>query len=258
MLTDYSSLTESVGCKISREQLQRMYTRYAFAAIFSEGKDVLEVACGIGQGLGLLAAKARSVSAGDYTQRLVEDAKAHYGDRFDIRQLDAHHMPFAERSFDVVILYEAIYYLHDPQQFLAECRRVLRPGGAVVICSANKDWSGFSPSPHSFTYFNASELYGLMSKRGFSTTIYGDCPVSDGTLRCAITSAIRRVVVRSGLMPDNLKAREKFKRIFFGKLLDMPRELTWDNARDCALQRISHHVPAPQFKVIFAVGVLAS
>ena len=67
MTGDYTHLTEIAGSKITGEQLQRMYNRYAFAAELSTGKDVLEVACGVGQGLGLLGCSAKSVVAGDYT-----------------------------------------------------------------------------------------------------------------------------------------------------------------------------------------------
>ena len=155
MTADYTHLTEIAGSKITGEQLQRMYNRYAFAAELSTGKDVLEVACGVGQGLGLLGCSAKSVVAGDYTLRLVELAKEHYGDRFEIWQFDAQNMPFGDSSFDVVILYEAIYYLPDPEKFLSECKRVLRPGGEIIVCTANKDWSGFARSPASYHYFSA-------------------------------------------------------------------------------------------------------
>jgi len=61
MAIDYTTVTEMPGLKASREQLAMLYTRYAFAAKFCDGKDVLEVGCGAGQGLGYLATKARKV-----------------------------------------------------------------------------------------------------------------------------------------------------------------------------------------------------
>ena len=47
----FHDLTETPGGQGSPEQLQRMFTRYRFAAGFCAGKDVVEIACGAGQGL---------------------------------------------------------------------------------------------------------------------------------------------------------------------------------------------------------------
>lgn len=62
---DYTSVTEITGCNVTSEQLQRMYARYRFASELCDDKEVLEVACGSGQGLGYLAKKAKRVVGGD-------------------------------------------------------------------------------------------------------------------------------------------------------------------------------------------------
>jgi 2-polyprenyl-3-methyl-5-hydroxy-6-metoxy-1,4-benzoquinol methylase len=72
LATDYCTVTELPGSNATKEQLARLYHRYHFAAGFCEGKDVLEVACGAGQGLGYLARKAKSVVGGDYGRRCKE------------------------------------------------------------------------------------------------------------------------------------------------------------------------------------------
>lgn len=254
MINDYSHLTETTDSKVSREQLQRMRTRYLFAAEYCKGKDVLEAACGVGQGLGILGDSASRVVAGDYTENLVRMAKEHYGTRFDIRRFDAQEMPFEDKSFDVVILYEALYYLPQPERFLAECRRVLRSSGKVLICSANKDWSGFAKSPSSHRYFSAPELYCLLESHGFTAEMFGDCPVTDGSLSDAIVSSIRKAAVKLNLMPGNMRSRERLKRVFFGKLIDMPAEL------EASVKSYARPVSIPNdracggYKVIFAVG----
>src|SRR5262249_6372523 len=99
-------------------------TRYKFASDFCRGGRVLEIGCGAGQGLGYLARSASSVIGGDYTEALLRNAQSHYGGRIPLVALDAHELPFVDLSFDTVILYEAIYYLNSPAQFLEECRRV--------------------------------------------------------------------------------------------------------------------------------------
>jgi protein-L-isoaspartate O-methyltransferase len=59
---DYSDVTEAHGNQITREALAMMCTRYVFAARLSDGRDVLEVGCGAGQGLGVLRERARRVN----------------------------------------------------------------------------------------------------------------------------------------------------------------------------------------------------
>jgi ubiquinone/menaquinone biosynthesis C-methylase UbiE len=139
MAIDYTTVTEIPGNRVTREQLERMYHRYRFAADFSEGKDVLEVACGAGLGLGYLAKKTKRVVGGDYTEKLVTEAKGYYKEKIPLLRLDAHFLPFQAQSFDVVILYEAIYYLAKPEDFFNEARRVLRKDGILLIATVNKD-----------------------------------------------------------------------------------------------------------------------
>lgn len=252
---DYSTVTEVTGYRITEEQFRRMYTRYRFALDFAEGKDVLEVACGSGQGLGYLAKKARRVVGGDCDPNLVDMAKSHYNGRIDVRRLDAHELPFDDGSFDVVLLYEALYYLSRPDRFVAEARRVLRDGGALIICTANKDWSGFNPSPYSFRYFSAPELCSLIHESGFGgVTLYGDCPVAVNGVRNRIAALLKRVAVALNLMPKTMRGKEYLKRIFMGKLVPLPPEITDGVADYVRPAPIPHETPNTEYKVLFGMG----
>ena len=86
-------------------------------------KDVLEVACGAGQGLGYLSSLSKTLYAGDITRSLVEQVKSHYGQRINIAVMDAMALPFDDSSLDVIILFEAIYYLPSAESFVNECVR---------------------------------------------------------------------------------------------------------------------------------------
>lgn len=252
---DYTTVTEITGYNVTSEQLQRMYTRYSFASEFCEGKDVLEVACGSGQGLGYLAKKAKRVVGGDYDEKILKCAKDYYKDGIEIRQLDAHNLPFDNKSFDVVILYEAIYYLAQPEKFVNEARRVLRDNGVLIICTANKDWSGFNPSPYSYKYFSAPELCELFKQNGFSNAaLYGDCPVNAKTAKAKVISAIKRMAVTLHLIPKTMKGKEFLKRLFWGKLIPLPPEITDGIVEYTPPVPIPNDKPKFYYKVLFAVG----
>ena len=256
MRVDYTEVTEVAGSKVSSEQLARMCQRYYFASQFCEGKDVLEVACGSGQGLGYLAKRARKVIGGDCTENLVKIARKYYQDRIEIKQLDAHKLPFGDNCFDVVILYEAIYYLAQPEKFVGEACRVLRKDGVLLICTVNKDWSDFNPSPFSTKYFSVPELFQLLSLKFSKVELYGAFPVSSGTVRDKIVSVIKRLAIAFHLMPKTMKGKEALKRLFLGKLLTLPSEVEDGMAEYCPPVPISCDSPNFQYKVLFAVARL--
>src|SRR6187551_525624 len=78
-IPDFFSVTEISGDDVTTEQVERHARRYYWAGDFCHGKDVLEVACGTGQGVGYLGSLARSMKAGDCSKLLLEIAKRHYG-----------------------------------------------------------------------------------------------------------------------------------------------------------------------------------
>jgi ubiquinone/menaquinone biosynthesis C-methylase UbiE len=223
---DYSTVTEIAGEKGSREQLERLFCRYYFATAFCQGKDVLEAACGTGQGLGLLARSARSVTGLDLDPKLLGLARATYATRPEVRLVagNAEDLPFPEQSFDVVILFEAIYYLPHPEAFVKQAKRVLRPGGVVLVCTANKDLPDFNPSPYSHAYFGPPELRALFERERFSVELLGEAPVRSGIAPRAVRM-LKRAAVRFHLMPKTMRGKRVLKRIFMGRLKDLPREV---------------------------------
>ena len=254
MGVDYSTVTEVPGNRASHEQLARMFHRYHFASNFCEKKDVLEVACGAGQGLGYLARKARKVVGGDCTEKLVKAAREHYKKRVDIYLLDAHHLPFEDKRFDVVILYEAIYYLKEPEKFIEEAHRVLRDNGVLIICMVNKDWVDFNPSPFSTRYFSASELFMLLSKKFFSVELYGAFLTTTNLPKDKLISLIKRMAISLHLIPTTMKGKELFKRIFLGKLLPLPHEIPDGIDEYTPPMPIALDSPNHDFKVLYAVA----
>jgi len=252
--TDFSQVTEVAGEKVTREQVQRMLTRYLFAAQYCEGKEVLEVACGSGQGLGLLASRANRLIGADYSGFLIKKASQHYNNRVPLLQLDAHDLCFQDASFDTIILYEAIYYLKQPEMFMNECHRVLKPGGSLLICTANKDLRDFNPSPHSYRYFSPMDFDQILSRNGFKVKCFGDCPVDYNDPVHRTLSMAKKTLVRLDIMPKTMRGKKLLKRIVFGKLVDLPAELSADEWDVNLPAPIDPHKPDRKHKVIFAVA----
>lgn len=256
MVQDYRTVTEVPGNKASRTQLSMLYSRYRYAASFCEGKKVLEVACGSGVGLAYLQRHAARVIGGDVTEELLCQGKKHYGERIPLVRLDAHKLPFSAREFDVVILYEAIYYLRDADGFLAECRRVLRNEGVVLLCTVNREWPEFNPSPFSVRYYTSDELRDLFHRHNFKVDIYQAFPVREESALDSIVALIKRFAVRAHLIPRTMKGKEFLKRIFFGKLVQLPAELEDEMADYAPPTILDTESRLPLHRVLYAVGYL--
>jgi ubiquinone/menaquinone biosynthesis C-methylase UbiE len=113
--------------------------RYRFARGFVKGKDVLDAGCGNGYGsMTLLKGSAKSVTGVDISEESIAGAKSHYAaPNLSFRLGDLQKLPFSKSSFDVIIAFEIIEQVPEFEKVLQEFRRVLRPGGILIISTLN-------------------------------------------------------------------------------------------------------------------------
>ncbi len=156
---------------------------------------------------------------------MVEKALGQYGKRIDIRVMDAQDTHIPDASCDVAILFEAIYYLPDVERFARESRRIIRPGGYLLIATANKDLYDFNPSPHSVAYYGVVELGDLFARHGFNCEFFGGTSVESVTLLQRLLRPVKAFAVRFNLMPNTMVAKNLLKRFIFGRLVPMPAEI---------------------------------
>ena len=258
MPINYLDVTELAGDEVSKEQVDRLCNRYYWAGTYCQGKDVLEAACGTGQGLGYLSEISRTLKAGDFSEEILEIAKEHYGNKIDVKQFDAQDMPFPDNSLDIVILFEAIYYLTSAEKFVQECKRVLRDGGYILISTANKDLYDFNPSPYSYKYYSAIELNELFSKYGFSVECYGDTPINKVPLRQKILRPVKSAAVKFNLIPKSMTGKKILKKFVFGNLVEMPAEINESTALFNPPEKIPIDKPNMDFKVIYCCAKLTN
>ncbi len=114
--------------------------RYEFALRWMQPQhEVLETACGTGYGTGMLAGRAKSVVGIDYSPLAVEHARARYtADNLEFLVMDCHRLAFRNARFDVVVSFEVFEHLEGSDAYLRECRRVLRPGGLLLLSTPNR------------------------------------------------------------------------------------------------------------------------
>ena len=104
-------------------------------AAFLRLGDVLDVGSGDGAAASVLAPYCRSLTCIDLDARSIELAQERLGRHAHVRAkvADVHALPFRAASFDDVLVFHTLTYAERPSDALAECARVLRPGGRLVV-----------------------------------------------------------------------------------------------------------------------------
>lgn len=103
-------------------------------------RHVLDVGCGPGFFSVLLARLGYEVTAVDYTENMLAEARknaAHYGVDIDFRRMDAQKLDFKDGIFDLVISRNVLWNLEQPEQAYREWLRVLKPNGTVMNFDGN-------------------------------------------------------------------------------------------------------------------------
>ncbi|HEX4587644.1 MAG TPA: methyltransferase domain-containing protein [Mycobacterium sp.] len=135
------------------------------------GRDVLEAGCGEGYGADLIADHARRVVGLDYDESAVAHVRARYP-RVEMRHGNLAELPLPDADVDVVVNFQVIEHLWDQGHFVADCLRVLRPSGVLLMSTPNR--ITFSPgrdtpiNPFHTRELNADEMAELLTAAGFS------------------------------------------------------------------------------------------
>ena len=126
--------------------------RYCVAQPLARGLRVLDAACGEGYGSFLLAQAARDVVGVDVSGEAVAHARSRYAaPNLRYVQGSVTALPLADASVDLVVSFETIEHLTAQAEMLAEFRRVLAPGGALLISSPNRPvYSGELPAENEY------------------------------------------------------------------------------------------------------------
>ena len=96
-------------------------------------KTVLEVATGTGQVAKHLLCSADHIEATDASAAMIAQAKrGNFSSKLHFSVQDMFHLPYADQSFDVVIVVHALHIVPEPEKALSEIRRVLKDDGVLV------------------------------------------------------------------------------------------------------------------------------
>lgn len=238
---------------VPARQLAMLRCRYDLASAHAQRHDVLELGCGSGIGLEFLRPVTQHLIGADFSEDNLREAREHVP-LVPVVAVDAHSLPFAPSSFDVVLLLEMIYYLADPTIALAASRSVLRPGGTIVVCLPNPEGAAFHPSPFSHTYPSAGELAAWLTVAGFDAQIFGGFPTGQTSVLGRLVALGTSAVSKLGVMPRTLRGRARLKRLVHGKLRPLG-QLNGETVNYPPLEEIEPNSSrTKEFTNLYAVG----
>lgn len=142
--------------------------RYCFARDHAVGKRVLDCASGEGYGSFILASSASSVKGLEIDSVALGHAQAAFArDNLEYIQGDAQSLPFDDGVFDVVVSFETIEHVPRPDLVLREFKRVLAPGGLLIISTPDQPVyspSGSEPNPYHLFEWTRSEFHTAIAE----------------------------------------------------------------------------------------------
>ena len=148
-------------------ELEHMH-RYLMACELASGKDVLDIASGEGYGSARLAQSALHVYGVDISTESVKHARSRYPlDNVSFLVGSCDRIPLPDQSVDLVVSFETIEHHDKHEEMMLEIKRVLRPGGSLLISSPDKQTytidTNYRNSYHIKELF-ASEFKELISR----------------------------------------------------------------------------------------------
>lgn len=106
---------------------------YALIRPVVKGKTVLELATGTGMIAKHIVSEAKHIEATDASAEMIAEAKReNRRTKLYFSVQDMFHLPYADQSFDVVIVSNALHVVAQPENALAEIRRVLKDDGVLI------------------------------------------------------------------------------------------------------------------------------
>ena len=152
-----------------------LYAYETAADLVHPGTRVLDIGFGEGYGSKILADAGAEYRGLEVDPEIVEHARVRYGPYFET--YDGSAISASDGEFDLVLAFQMIAYLDDPQPLLREIRRVLGPTGVALITTPNRVYrlyEGQRPwNRYHAREYAAAEFRQLLASTFSDVTVYG-------------------------------------------------------------------------------------
>lgn len=140
MVADYNGYDyKKIFWEDGKREYEDLADRMAIRKLLPDSMDdFVDIAGGYGRLADEYLPRAKHSTIFDYSKTELADAKKTYGPRISTKAGDIYALPFADASFDGLMMVRATHHFKDMPKVVAELYRILRPGGIAVIEVANK------------------------------------------------------------------------------------------------------------------------
>jgi ubiquinone/menaquinone biosynthesis C-methylase UbiE len=212
--------------------------RYAVATGLCEKKIVLDIACGEGYGSNLLS----KVAARVYGVDISEEAVAHATRKYKKENLSfiagsADKIPLEQSSVDVVVSFETLEHHDRHQEMMDEVKRVLKPGGKLLLSSPEKTIykDRDADNPYHIKEITFSELKALIKSNFKYSKFYEQRFVFGSLITAEANDVLRGFGFYDGNFDNvtsqlNEKEDKFYNRVFFNLVLASDEAIAEDFA----------------------------
>ncbi|MDQ1295353.1 MAG: Methyltransferase family protein [Actinomycetota bacterium] len=213
--TDYDEFAEAYSTFNEVSLLNGYYERPAMLNLAGDvdGRRILDAGCGSGPLSAALRDRGALVSGFDLSTAMIELARARLGEDADLIVHDlAEPLPYHDAAFDDVVSSLVLHYLQDWTAPLAELRRVLKPGGRLILSvnhpflykMMNRAADYFEVAEFSYDYEHASRtvvytnwhrplqaMWDAFMAAGFRIAVISEPPVAADTPKELLPTELR-------------------------------------------------------------------
>jgi ArsR family transcriptional regulator len=181
--------------QLSRDILGDFDLPRAVAAFLPPDAVAVDLGCGTGHVLEAMLPRASEVIGVDGSARMLELARRRFAadaSRVSLRIGDLEHLPLRDREADFISINMVLHHLSTPAAALEEARRVLRPGGTLVVTDFDRHDNESMRSAYGDRWlgFSAGALADAIAGAGF---VLLDCE------KKAVEKGLRIHIARAGL-----------------------------------------------------------
>ncbi|OLL75670.1 methyltransferase [Pseudonocardia sp. Ae168_Ps1] len=205
MANDYDAVAEAYTAETEHNLVNGYYERPALLDLADDvrGRRILDAGCGSGPLLTSLRDRGATVTGVDSSSAMLALARRRLGDDAALQLIDLRDpLPFPDAAFDDVIASLVLHYLEDWSGPLTELRRVLVPGGRLIVAVdhpfqsqmqapsgadyfALRPWSftwnlGGRTAPMTFWHRPLHAMTDAFTAAGFRITVVSEPPVAHG------------------------------------------------------------------------------
>lgn len=167
-------------------------------------KSIVDIGAGSGESMIILHNNGfRNISVVDREDYFFDHFKKEFSFKCYKKDMDSDQLPFEDNSVDAIINSFFIAHLKEPDNFLSECHRVLKPGGILFTITPDwqKQYKTFWRDPTHFHPYDKVGLCRVLQMYGFKVEVFSwGCAFGMGRIKAY------RWMPRLGLLGNNILA----------------------------------------------------